>query len=251
MRLASLIAAAGTVCLAGAASAGPVTGQAPYICCCCDVRTMTVSCTPFIAKKDCVCAAVVCPDDAISVRDNDNHNRTASDLSKITRVTIPVDDEGRVLSVLPVDQSTWEETATMLAVKEARDQPFYTKSTLNPPSMYLNQVNEARGQSLYPIPTLKHPHTFLTKVKEARGQRLYPIPTVNSPSMYLNQVKAAEKISETALPTPYPASCCCCDIAISKIVCQARATDDCVCAMVMCPQNADTIYVTAPPATVT
>ena len=40
-------------------------------CCCCDIKRGVIACNLSIKKCDCVCAAVVCPDDAPTVYDNE------------------------------------------------------------------------------------------------------------------------------------------------------------------------------------
>ncbi|KAG5919770.1 hypothetical protein E4U42_006428 [Claviceps africana] len=78
---------------------------------------------------------------------------------------------------------------------------------------------------------------------------IYPFPS-EVPGKFLTKVRGGEKRSGMASPALGAFSCCCCDIAIGEIVCQVRDTDDCMCNMVMCPENAKTTTVTAPAPTV-
>ncbi|KAG6025302.1 hypothetical protein E4U40_002764 [Claviceps sp. LM458 group G5] len=40
-------------------------------------------------------------------------------------------------------------------------------------------------------------------------------------------------------------SCCCCDIVTEQVVCHV-SDEECMCAEVMCPENAKTVFATAP-----
>lgn len=49
-------------------------------------------------------------------------------------------------------------------------------------------------------------------------------------------------------PPPVDSGCCCCDTSINKISCdRSIPADECVCAQVICPANAPTVWHGVPP----
>ncbi|KAG5980557.1 hypothetical protein E4U55_003910 [Claviceps digitariae] len=68
------------------------------------------------------------------------------------------------------------------------------------------------------------------------------------PEKFVAKVKGEEdrRVGRT-VPINDQLGCCCCDLTMNKVVCHA-GNDDCFCAMVLCPMDAETIYVmpTAP-----
>ncbi|PTB64264.1 hypothetical protein BBK36DRAFT_1086954, partial [Trichoderma citrinoviride] len=49
------------------------------------------------------------------------------------------------------------------------------------------------------------------------------------------------------VPGP-PKQCCCCDPSVMKIRCEVKPAIDCICLAVMCPPDAETIFVKPTPA---
>ncbi|KAG5951549.1 hypothetical protein E4U53_002836 [Claviceps sorghi] len=217
MRLPSLVASASLFCLASVALAYSAPGKAVDACCCCDIRRNVISCTRAIPKRDCVCAAVACPPNAKTVWDNHKHPRTTLEDSKTT--SLPVEGETRTSPVsLPVQKATGTMSTT-----DAHQTQTATKAW-DPDQTTINQDDPLFTKPIYPFSS-------------------------ELPGKVLTMVGYAEKRSERTNQAAGGFSCCCCDIAVGKVVCEARDMDDCVCAMVICPQNAETIFATPPAPT--
>ncbi|KAG6233081.1 hypothetical protein E4U26_003255 [Claviceps purpurea] len=73
---------------------------------------------------------------------------------------------------------------------------------------------------------------------------LYSRPTIPASSMLLERI-AVEKSPRTTQAHGRH-SCCCCDIVTEQVVCHV-SDEECMCADVMCPENAKTVFATAVP----
>ncbi|KAG5971446.1 hypothetical protein E4U58_007541 [Claviceps cyperi] len=70
-------------------------------------------------------------------------------------------------------------------------------------------------------------------------------PTTPPFSMLRERIAVEKSTSTTQAQARGRHSCCCCDIVTEQVVCHA-GDEECMCADVMCPENAKTVFATAP-----
>ncbi|KAG6192689.1 hypothetical protein E4U10_004083 [Claviceps purpurea] len=203
-------------CLASGALAQPAPDTPVDACCCCDPSRNVIGCTRSIPKADCFCAAVVCPPSAKTVWDDKLQSRTAC---TGTATSVPVQASGRHGSVLTVKLPIQRET--MIVVDP------HPQATASSNKRDFRNKAENNGE---PVVVQHEP--------------LYSRPTIPASSMLLERI-AVEKSPRTTQAHGRH-SCCCCDIVTEQVVCHV-SDEECMCADVMCPENAKTVFATAVP----
>ncbi|GAB0133957.1 hypothetical protein EsDP_00002347 [Epichloe bromicola] len=166
---------------------------------------------------------------------------------------LPVKEEGP-MSILPFNYDN--QKMTILPVQEAGKMTAMKETgrmAIMPPVKETGRMTIMAAQ---PTPAAKAPekrdttseNEGGTPVGHKAGKKTTPVLS-ELPKKFITKAKGAAKGAEmTALPVrQFP--CCCCNIGINKMVCEVRDQNDCVCPTVMCPRNAETIFVRAPAPT--
>ncbi|QPH02155.1 hypothetical protein C2857_006361 [Epichloe festucae Fl1] len=165
---------------------------------------------------------------------------------------LPVKEEGP-MSILPFNYDN--QRMTILPVQEAGKRTPMKETgrmAIMPPVKETGRMTIMAAQS---TPAAKAPEKRDTSDNEdgtpvghKAGKKTTPALS-ELPKKFITKAKGAAKDAEmTALPVrQFP--CCCCNIGINKMVCEVRDENDCVCPTVMCPRNAETIFVRAPAPT--
>lgn len=210
----------GIFCLANTAFAQPPLNSPNDACCCCDAGRNVISCTRSIAKADCFCAAVVCPANAATVFDDKLPSPTSTTAASptVAPTSTPTALGNGIITnadeaccccnvnqgAISCSRSIRKDECVCAAVQCPNNAPFVWED----------------GQ---PISGTPRP-----RPRQSQGNR-----------EFATVVKGAGSTSSPA-SRKYP--CCCCDIGAKKIVCRARAQQDCYCPAVQCPKGAETLF---------
>ncbi|OAA38884.1 hypothetical protein NOR_06537 [Metarhizium rileyi] len=245
--------ATGLFCVVSLVAAQPPRTSSANGCCCCDISRSLISCDLSISKAECICAAVACPANAATVYTNGQPPPTAAvkmpkpspvlesnDVPNTADSCCCCDGSKNVIScsrsrsksecfcaavACPKDAPIVWANDELISMKDAADGPVAGKS-----------ASVATTKSPRAVPSTEPglndgPRRFVTVAKPAQPKPM-PLGCVMPSSLTGPQF-----------------NCCCCNAGINKMVCQLREQQDCVCAAVACPHNAETIHVEPPVCT--
>lgn len=276
MRVTSI--ATGIFCLVSLVVAQPPPDSPPDACCCCDISRNVISCNRSIMKQDCVCAAVVCPANAPTVyvdgppaptskptkpktppvkqtpapvvKKNDIGNPgnacCCCDISRnvisCTR-SISKDQCFCAAVMCPSDAPTvWDDEMTISKKDQVRPPPSLPVEKLPPPP------NGPVAGKPTPVVVTDAPHA----IPSTKGK---PPGLNDRPKRFVTVTKPAQTkpmppgCVMPPSPTGRQVPCCCCNPGINKIVCEMREEENCICALVACPKDAETTFVKRPVCT--
>lgn len=271
--------ATGVFCFLSSVAAQPPRDSPADACCCCDISSNVISCDRSILKKDCVCAAVACAANAPTVYTDSQAPPTAAvkkpetrpaqqtRAPSVERTGVPDTADACCCcdirrSVISCSRSIGKDECFCAAVMCPQGVPVVwaddDKSVSDedavrpPPSLPVENLppplDGPVAKQPTPVATTEAPHA----IPSTKGK---PPGLNNRPKRFVTVAKPAQpKPMPLGCLAPSSAStrrfnCCCCNPGKNQVVCQLREQQDCVCAAVACPMDAETVHVQPPVCT--
>jgi hypothetical protein len=207
-------------------------------------------------KKDCVCAAVVCPANAPTVWDDGMPPPTpaptpTSAAAKPTTTPTLVAKEPEAPDTVGTCCCCDPATMVMTCTRSIRKDECMCAAVACPRDakvIWADKKPNYAGKPTTPVTVTEAPHAIPSTKGKDHLMR-------HPPKAFVTVTKRAQReplpreCELAPFPTGSASECCCCNPRTNKVVCRFLDKKDCVCLAVMCPRDAETIHIAPPTCT--